>query len=97
MSLYRKKPVVVEARQLTDDPAVSDPGWEAIADWCGGKLHNHELGDSGEYETVLVIHTLEGDMTAYENDWIVKGVAGEFYPCRDDVFQATYEPADGAS
>jgi hypothetical protein len=90
---WRKRPVTIEAVQLVDDPAKSDPGWEAIADWCGGRLRNHEIADSGEYETVLVIPTLEGDMTAVGGDWIIKGVAGEFYPCQDHIFQRTYEPA----
>ena len=93
---YRKKPVTIEAVQLVDDPAVSDPGWESIAEWCRGELRNHEIADSGEYETVLVIRTLEGDMTATEGDWIIRGIAGEHYPCRADIFAATYEPAEGA-
>ena len=43
---------------------------------------------------VLIIHTLEGDMTVSEGDWIIKGVNGEFYPCKDDIFQKTYEKVD---
>ena len=90
MDRYRKKPVVVEAVQLTDDA-----DWEAIADWCGGCLENHELGDSGEYETMLSISTLEGIMLGLLSDWIIKGVKGEFYPCKADIFEATYEPVAG--
>lgn len=41
-----------------------------------------------------VIHTLEGDMTADHGDWIITGVKGERYPCKPDIFAATYEPAD---
>ena len=42
----------------------------------------------------LVISTLEGDMTAEPGDWIITGVAGEVYPCKDDIFRKTYEPVD---
>ena len=42
----------------------------------------------------LVIHTLEGDMTAMPGDWIITGIAGEQYPCKPDIFQATYEPVE---
>ena len=42
----------------------------------------------------IFIRTLEGEMTATQGDWIIKGVKGEFYPCKPDIFAATYEPAD---
>ena len=41
-----------------------------------------------------VIQTLEGDMQAGRGDWLIKGVRGEFYPCKDDIFRQTYEPVD---
>lgn len=44
-----------------------------------------------------VIHTLEGDMVAERGDWIITGVKGECYPCKHDIFVATYEPADDAA
>ena len=44
-----------------------------------------------------VIHTLEGDMTAEPGDWIITGVAGEVYPCKDGIFRKTYEPVDDAA
>lgn len=43
-----------------------------------------------EYENVIIIHTLEGDMKAEVNDYIIKGVKGEFYPCKPDIFEETY-------
>jgi hypothetical protein len=49
----------------------------------------------GKYS--LVIHTLEGDMRADEGDWVIQGVAGEFYPCKPHIFELTYEPFDGES
>lgn len=81
MAKFRKKPVIVEAIQLT--------GYEsavAIKEWVGSQC-NIERGDS-----TLSIHTLEGVMVADEGDWIIRGVAGEFYPCKPDIFEQTYEP-----
>ncbi|OWT55237.1 hypothetical protein [Candidimonas nitroreducens] len=84
---FRKKPVVVEAYQLP--PAGVDVP-QSFHDWCD------EVGftdfESDRDET-LVIPTLEGDMIASPGDWIIKGVTGEFYPCKADVFAASYEPA----
>ncbi len=42
----------------------------------------------------VVVHTLEGDMRANAGDWMIRGVKGEYYPCRDDIFRLTYEPVD---
>lgn len=83
---YRKKPVVVEARQLVDDLR----NHTAIATWItvnGGDV------DVPFAEPCLYIETLEGRMRADIGDWIIKGVKGEFYPCKPDIFAATYEPA----
>jgi hypothetical protein len=57
--------------------------------WFGG-----EDADSGD-RYYLRIETLEGTMTADSGDWIIKGVAGEFYPCKPGIFAATYEAVDG--
>jgi len=76
---FRKKPVVIEAVQLT--PENID---ECIA-FCGSCLKAHPL-------TGVVIETLEGNMLASKGDWIIKGVNGEFYPCKPDIFEKTYEP-----
>lgn len=78
---YRKKPVVIEAIQWNGDNT------EEILRFCDS---------SCTYETnpaVLSIKTLEGVMTASRGDYIIKGVNGEFYPCKPDIFAATYEPA----
>jgi hypothetical protein len=83
---YRKKPVLVEARILTKEN-VSE-----ISQWCGGDAtSDHVLNGVGRNGLAMVIYTLEGAMTAREGDYIIKGVAGEFYPCRGDIFQDTYE------
>lgn len=80
MPSYRKKPVVIEARQLGND---YDTDCE-IVKWCGGRA-------TGDHGYLLEIETLEGVMYAGVSDWIIKGVKGEFYPCKPDIFDATYE------
>jgi hypothetical protein len=88
---WRKKPVVIEARQLVRHEA------ECIAKWCDGQwLSLYGRGDNGEDISHVLIPTLEGAMRAEIGDWIIKGVKGEFYPCKPDIFAATYEPAGAA-
>ena len=82
---YRKKPVIIEAVQAAEP---NNP--HAIADWCGGKVCG--VGAVGE-KVWMEIPTLEGVMRADYGDWIIKGVKGEFYPCKPDIFEATYEIA----
>jgi hypothetical protein len=81
---YRKKPVVVEAFELTPRNAMQ------VATWCSGKAYTLENSDSAFVD----IETLEGTMTAQLGDYIIKGVQGEFYPCKPDIFEATYEAAE---
>jgi len=81
--LYRKKPVVVEAWQLTED------NFYAVGDWAGVR----ECWDLAAPEPALHIKTVEGTMKAFPGDWVIKGAAGEFYPCKPGIFEATYEPA----
>ncbi len=85
MAKYRKKPVVVEAQQFTDDAAGI-----LLALWCGGKYFSGATSDT-RFSPVIYIETLEGLMEARLGDWIIKGVQGEFYPCKPDIFEATYE------
>lgn len=87
MGCYRKKPVVVEAMQL---PPVDEDPTQELVDF----LHSMPCDWEGERHGEIVIHTLEGTMSAGPGDWIIKGVKGEFYPCKNDIFEATYEPAD---
>lgn len=82
---FRKKPVVIDAVQLT--PENGALVWE----WADSKPFYEPDGTlSG-----LSINTLEGRMKADFGDWIIKGVQNEFYPCKDSIFRATYEPVDG--
>ena len=92
MPKFRKKPVVIEAVQWTGS------NLKEVIDFSG--LHESAKKWSWEeYEKVvsddgLKIFTLEGKMTADVNDWIIKGVKGEFYPCKPEIFEATYEAVD---
>jgi len=86
MATYRKKPVAIEAEQLTRENA------QRLADWSGSRWCSlYARGDRGEDISHLVIRTLEGDHRADLGDWIVRGVEGEFYPVKPSIFAATYE------
>ena len=104
MPMFRKRPVVIEARQLAG--AASDV--HGVYQWIeshtsgsfdplavlGGYVPAPKSGvsiDPGTGE--LLIATMEGVMRASIGDWIIRGVAGEFYPCKDSIFSAAYEPA----
>jgi hypothetical protein len=80
---FRKKPVVIEAMQLREPNTPV-----AVATWCRGRIA--EVGPMG-HPTGVLIDTLEGTMRADTGDWIIRGVQGEFYPCKPDIFEATYE------
>ncbi len=85
---FRKKPVVIDAMQFTDESK----------DRCFAFVTCHKYAsfdcdvDPKKDKPTLVIQTLEGEMKARIGDWIINGVSGEFYTCKDEIFQATYEP-----
>lgn len=83
MPMFRKKPVVVEALRYGpyEMPTAEMSMFLDGANW-------------GVCEGGIGIDTLEGRMIASVGDWIIKGVKGEFYPCKADIFEATYEPAE---
>lgn len=83
MAKFRKKPVVIEAVQWTRNV-------DEVEAFCAGAA-SFEFAESGPQ---LSIRTLEGVMDARHGDWIIRGVKGELYPCRPDIFAATYEPAE---
>lgn len=98
---WRKKPVVVDAMQYTG------PDWWAGSNYalrgqlaefgCSSVAHFKVVGKvthGGREQYGLFLRTLEGDMRVMSGDWIIRGVKGEFYPCKPDIFDATYEPAD---
>jgi hypothetical protein len=78
MSKFRKKPVVIEAFQWTGQRPANWPEWATKVRLLDGRD--------------LIVDTLEGRMRADLGDWIIKGVKGEQYPCKPDIFLATYEP-----
>jgi hypothetical protein len=103
MGRYRKKPVEIEARRFLsaahrEHDTISDylAASAALADWCGGVNYaslDDGFGHAGFVDGPhIAIHTLEGVMCAEPGDWIVRGVQGEFYPVRNDIFEETYEP-----
>lgn len=108
MPFFRKKPVVIEAIQYTDTNW--DEIRAFIGDWF---KECEKCGGTGEYEgeygpttcmpcmsSLIAIKTLEnphGAVYADWGDWIIKGIAGEFYPCKPDIFASTYEAVEATS
>ena len=86
MSQYRKKPVIIDAIHW-NGIAFSIP----IPEWFAEPWMNKTIDRDPEDKMKLKIKTLEGVMTADAGDWIIRGVKGEFYPCKPDIFEATYE------
>lgn len=76
---YRKIPVVIEALQFTGE------NHEEVENWSKGAVHRIKPS------WVMEIHTLEGILKVSVNDYVIKGVKGEFYPCKPDIFRLTYE------
>lgn len=85
---FRKRPVVIEAVQLRWDT------WSEMCEFAnvGSLADGKPEGDpTASPKISMLIPTLEGLMRADENDWIIRGVKGELYPCKPDIFDATYE------
>ena len=84
---YQKRPVVIEAFQWTGGhDQKEDPAWIVDA------IERGDVYFQGGDKPYLTIKTLEGKMRASVGDWIVKGIKGEIYPCKPDIFAATYQP-----
>jgi hypothetical protein len=80
---FRKKPVEIEAVQFTRN------NWEEIKKFTNDTAHSFRTGRNElDY---CIIPTLEGQHEATEGDYIIKGIAGEFYPCKPDIFEKTYD------
>lgn len=86
MPKFRKKPVVIEAVQWNGNNRSDITAFCSIAKWEQTPFE----GERSE-PPVLVIPTLEGDHRAVPGDWIIRGVKGEFYPCKPDIFEQTYD------
>ena len=95
---YRKKPVVIEAFQMTEERHHNNqdwPSWLHYA-WNVGRDQTGGMWADGEVNTddrVYYVGTLEGAHKVSMDDWLIRGIADEIYPCRDDIFQKTYEKA----
>ncbi|WJQ02869.1 hypothetical protein QT236_12580 [Geobacillus stearothermophilus] len=82
MAKYRKKPIIVEAFQLTEE-LLDKKGW--TDEYVGTRKIKYRLDHA-------IIQTLEGEMIANIGDYIITGINGEIYPCKPDIFEKTYEP-----
>lgn len=87
MPKFRKKPVEIDAFQNNDPFEVVN--W---ASQFNDEIRWKVLG--GKENLAIIIPTLEGEMRADRGDWIIRGVNGEFYPCKPDIFEKTYEPVE---
>jgi hypothetical protein len=83
MAFYRKKPVVIEAEQFNNSADIHE--------FCGDYVRE-PVG-----KNYMEIITLEGIMKASKGDYIIKGVNGEFYPCKPDIFEKTYDPIESVN
>lgn len=106
MARYRKKPVKIEAMCLPVDATPTQA--IEVYQWVESHIGSTQpAGDSPGYsptgtgvtidpaDGLMVIRTLEGDMKVSLGDYVIRGVQGEFYPCKPDIFHATYEAVDG--
>jgi hypothetical protein len=96
---YRKKPTVVEAFQMTKERRMDNSEWP----WWLHEAWSKPESDPGslcrrsnaaELPDILVVRTLEGTMMVDWGDWIIRGTAGELYPCKPQIFDAIYDPAE---
>lgn len=98
MSIYRKRPVEIEAVRFGHHPIVGETGEafdlfdEPAPRWIIDALGSGvlQVGSASGFLT-LTIHTKEGVMLARPGDWVIRGVVGELYPCAPDIFEMTYE------
>jgi hypothetical protein len=92
---FRKKPVVIEAFQMTEQRRIDNSEWPQ---WLHKALNEERCAEGSVYPTVvgdgegtISIGTLEGQHLVNFGDWIIQGVNGELYPCKPDIFEKTYE------
>jgi hypothetical protein len=99
MAKYRKKPVVIEAFQMTEGRRMDNREWPNWLNWAWNKDRDEEgalqrLNERADTPDYLEIVTLEGKHLVSWGDYIIQGVKGELYPCKPDIFEATYEKVD---
>lgn len=91
---YRKKPVVIEAIRIKTDNIDEINAFVENDDEVAVPFFDNMDTAHKPVLAMFHIHTLEGVMRANIGDWIIKGINGEFYPCKPDIFEKTYEPAE---
>jgi len=92
MSKYRKKPVAIEAIPVDEAFDAGQHNWDALPQWLAGAYEAGNIVFRGDGS--IEIRTLEGVMLGSPGDFIIQGVKGELYPCKPDIFHATYESVD---
>jgi hypothetical protein len=90
VEFFRRKPVTIEAVRLDPHNLNEILGWIGRNDGVAMPIRTSPQTASRITGSIL-IHTLEGDHRAEPGDWVIRGVKGEFYPCKPDIFEATYE------
>ncbi len=105
---FRKRPIVVEAVQFNPNAdntfdlsgrgempdGVRRTSYLEVSELCGGTSGCSRTPEMWDWQVCGVVETLEGKHLALPGDWIITGVKGERYPCKPDIFAATYEPAE---
>ena len=98
MGKFRKKPVVVEAFQMTEERRFDNSEWPNWLHKAWNRDYHSEgalwIDPDDRQGRLLIVGTLEGPHRITWNDWIIQGVKDELYPCKPDIFEVTYEPAD---
>ena len=85
MAKFRKKPVEIVAINFTRET------FDFVKNFTNGTAHSFAIERRIKGKCTCIIPTLEGEHIATEGDWIIKGIEGEFYPCKPDIFEKTYE------
>ena len=93
---YRKKPVVIEAFQMTPERRTDNHDWPEWLNeaWNKSDQEPGALFIDAAAPSCLIVRTLEGIHVVSHNDWIIRGIKGELYPCKPDIFAATYEEVE---
>jgi hypothetical protein len=88
---FRKKPVVIEAVLIGADSGSVDGSFTERPAWLKAALQDGTVRDAADAESGVIVRTLEGEMRGQPGDWLIRGVAGELYACKPEIFAAIYE------
>lgn len=88
---YRKKPIVIDAELISDIILWATNQWDKLPDWVEENYERNKIIFISDH---IEISTKEGRMRGEKDDYLIKGVQGEIYPCKPDIFKQTYEPID---